>query len=798
MKKTFILTLSVLFILNAYNQTTYDWFDTAPDGNWRQGAAGARWTGGLWDEPPSTNILRFNNNHELSMTNNVSNYNVNQIVFGSSNTSSRTIGGNDLGFFDFGGNDPKIENQSTGAHTLTLNITGDPNDPLEINPVSGDLTLEGTVDNNGSDLYIYGDNSNTLTISGIVSGSGGFLLQQNSTVILSANNTYNGTTSVNAGTLKLQGDLASSTITVASGATLQIDGTLSVNSIVNNGTVELLTGSDLTINGDFTDNGTFTHNDRPVTFGGSALQTIGGSATTVFYTVTIDNSAGVITASGKDVQFGPDPYQNVDVLTIASGSVFDFESTTTGHVIRGNLVIHGNKTIRNDADIEVKNKLFVKTGGSLTLAAGGMLKVDGTSALEGTGTFTIQSTSSATGSFIPVGTCTGSVTVERYIADWTDATHGWHLLSSPVASQAIRPNFVPDPPTANEDFYMFDETASSENWINSKSAPGTWNSGFDANFVVGKGYLVAYGASSAVSHNFEGTLNIANVSISGLTNTPASPHTGYNLVGNPYSSALTWDIGNWTSTNINSTAKVWVESSASYSDVTDGSGVIPAMQGFLVYVSDEAGGSFTIDANDRVHSDQNWYKSVDVNHIKLTVYDTEGNTAQETNVRFNSNSTESFDNQYDSYFVEGYAPKLYSITDDGNLSTNTIPEVTYQTIIPLGFVKNNSSAYYIKAEGFDNLEPQETVYLTDLKTNYTQILNDNPIYEFASYEGDMENRFVMHFGALDIDEVDNSLDMKIFASNNTIEIRSGTAIEGNVQVYNLAGQLLISGQLIIV
>jgi hypothetical protein len=70
--------MSLLLLLSAFlllstkgsGQTTYDWFDTAPDGNWRQGAAGARWTGGLFDEPPF-GILRFNNNHQLTMTNNV-------------------------------------------------------------------------------------------------------------------------------------------------------------------------------------------------------------------------------------------------------------------------------------------------------------------------------------------------------------------------------------------------------------------------------------------------------------------------------------------------------------------------------------------------------------------------------------------------------------------------------------------------------------------------------------------------------------------------------------------------------
>lgn len=197
-----------LFSCIAFSQTTYDWLNTAPDGNWRQGAFGARWNpGGLFDEPPF-GILRFNNNHQLTMTNNVpGTYNTHQIVFGSFNTSNRTITGTGIvRLFDNSGADPKIENLSTGSHTISFNISadGDATDPLEINPVNGDLTFNNTISNLGSPINIFGNNGFTARFNNIISGAGAFIIRQNSKVIFNADNIYTGNTELDNGELWIE------------------------------------------------------------------------------------------------------------------------------------------------------------------------------------------------------------------------------------------------------------------------------------------------------------------------------------------------------------------------------------------------------------------------------------------------------------------------------------------------------------------------------------------------------------------------------------------------------------------
>jgi autotransporter-associated beta strand protein len=85
-------------------------------------------------------------------------------------------------------------------------------------------------------------------------GDGGLTKQGNGTLTLSANNTYTGATTVNVGTLLVNGSLAAgSTVTVNSGATLGGNGTINGAAVVN-GTLQpgnspgvLTFGSSLTL-----------------------------------------------------------------------------------------------------------------------------------------------------------------------------------------------------------------------------------------------------------------------------------------------------------------------------------------------------------------------------------------------------------------------------------------------------------------------------------------------------------------------------------------------------------------------
>ncbi len=428
------------------------------------------------------------------------------------------------------------------------------------------------------------------------------------------------------------------------------------------------------------------------------------------------------------------------------------------------------------------NNLTIESGASLSIPVDKALTVSGTiTNSAGNSGIVVQSSSSGDGSLI-FSSGTPSGTVERYIAAYSGASDGFHMLSSPVNNMVIAgSDFVPGTSEPNrDDLYGWDEV--SNEWKNYKIGGNNIT-----NFVNGAGYLVAY--ESTATKDFTGTLNKDDVSKSGLTYTDASGRQGWHLLGNPYQSALYWNKTAWGLTNVDATAKIWKESTSSYIDIAASTGIIPAMQGFFVHAN-AATGSLTIDATDRTHNAQDWYKNTEVNKLVLTAYDTEGGTAQECIVKVVDDATNQFDSDYDSRFLPGYAPQFYVKMDGIELSTTAFPELTSEMIIPMSFIKNNSTEYNIEVIGVNEIEHQEHVYLTDLKTNTTQLLNENPSYYFTAEDGDVEERFVVHFSALSVNENDFSENVKAFYSNDNIEIRTNKPISAEINVYSVSGSLI--------
>ncbi|OYT14051.1 MAG: hypothetical protein B6I19_01870, partial [Bacteroidetes bacterium 4572_114] len=407
--------------------------------------------------------------------------------------------------------------------------------------------------------------------------------------------------------------------------------------------------------------------------------------------------------------------------------------------------------IGSSAEVSCKN-LTIETGASLT----------------------IKSNALGTGSLIVEGTSSGNITIERYIAGHTTEFNGWHFLSSPVATFTIdRSGFDPG---ENDDLYRWEETTSL--WMNHKA-------GDPVQIVSGTGYLVAYQSSGAKT--FSGILNNSNITKTNLSYTPVANGTGWHLIGNPFPSAILWDATSWGLSGVNATAKIWKESTASYIDISKND-AIPAAQGFMINVT-SATNSITIPLADRSHETQAWYKEDEVNKIKLTAYDTEGNTAQESIIKFNENATTGFDNQYDSRFLSGYAPLFFSFAEGEPVSTNALPELTEALSIPFSFTKNSSSTFNIKAEGIDQLAPSYPVYLTDLKINYTQNLSTGPTYTFTSVEGDNPARFLLHFKPVGIEEEStNQSNILVWATNNVINILNPHRQPGTIRVINMLGQ----------
>jgi autotransporter-associated beta strand protein len=412
--------------ISSFSQTTYDWLNTAPDGNWRQGVAGARWNpGGLFDQPPY-GILRFNNNNQLSMNNNVTGtYDQHKIIFGSSNSSARTIVGNTIRFADFGGTWPFIRNESSATHTintpLVVNSGGTWNMELDAN--AGSLVIGGTISHNTSKiLYVYGNNTTVdasarfVRLGGIVSGNGTFNVRLKGVARFSAAHTYTGQTQIDDGELFIEtgGDITASSIFVGNSGQLTnvtkfwlsngTGGTNFSRSItVNNGNAATRVIGGLNTSGTNTYSGGITNNS---TTGGLDVEAQSGG--TVEFSGVISGS-GFVTKTGAGTVVFSGSGQNTynGATTVATGTLVLNKSANIRAVGAGNPTINSGATLRTDATNQLGG-LFLTNNGTFnlnnttqTLALQGNGSVtlgSGTMIIDNTGTDTYSGTVSGTGS----------------------------------------------------------------------------------------------------------------------------------------------------------------------------------------------------------------------------------------------------------------------------------------------------------------------------------------------------------------------------------------------------------------
>jgi len=149
-------------------------------------------------------------------------------------------------------------------------------------------------------------------------------------------------------------------------------------------------------------------------------------------------------------------------------------------------------------------------------------------------------------------------TFNMYV-DNSATEHDWHFISSPITTQAIYNEMIPNDftPGKTDDFYLFDETKAM--WRNIKTDGfSTGNEFYQLNdnsfdFIPGHGYLASYSAQG--TKQFKGVFNQGDVTVN-LTKTDLIAEeenklAGFNLVGNPYPSFLDWEnVDGWNRSRI--------------------------------------------------------------------------------------------------------------------------------------------------------------------------------------------------------------------------------------------------------
>ena len=462
--------------------------------------------------------------------------------------------------------------------------------------------------------------------------------------------------------------------------------------------------------------------------------------------------------------------------------------------------------ISSGAILNVTGTLTIDPNGKLTVNDGGALTVSEALNNNSVATdFVIESG----GSLITNGTVSGQATVKREIA----STLGWHLLSSPVSYQEIcdgtfAPLLVNFPTTSSTsyDFYKWNSLCRPLCWLNLRNTDLTLNTtdfGTLPKFDVKAGYLVAYGTDFPTSKVFTGTPNTGDQTFS-LTITPSSV-LNWNLVGNPYPSAVDWDLVTGKSNLADGYYYVWNENKAGgagYEAYLDDAhktagvnGKIPPMQGFFVNAS---GTSIGMPNTARTHSGDSWLKEVsETNRLTLTI--SSATNYDETYILFETNGKIGAD-WYDAtkmLTMDKQVPQIYTmVAGDQKTLINTMPIITNPITIPVGIVAPSDGNYSINVNGIENFSSLTGLVLEDLKMNVKQNVLQNPIYQFSATGNEDAGRFLLHFNG-DLTNPSDGNSIKIYSSEKTINVFCSAGLKnGHIIISNMLGQQILSQNLI--
>lgn len=396
--------------------------------------------------------------------------------------------------------------------------------------------------------------------------------------------------------------------------------------------------------------------------------------------------------------------------------------------------------------------------------------------------------------------------------------------SSPVENTFTLNNLSPN--TLANKYFKWNHSADTPIWQ-------VIQNGTEA-MVAGKGYIVrapqdfdvegASGAAAALyTANFIGKPNNGEVTI---PVTGLATENKWNLIGNPYPSALDadlfLDLNADTNNILGGTLYFWTHNTGigitenptySYASADyaswNGTGSaatspgnnnapsenIAAGQGF--FVKGNASGDATFNNSMRIAGDNNqFFKSpttVEKHRVWLNMKGTTKGFSQAL-VGYVTNATNGLDNRFDGETFGGNQVTFYSMLDTKALviQGRALPFLDSDTV-PLGYKSTITENISIGIDHFDGLFDNQNIYLEDTDLNIVHDLKDSD-YTFAGVPGTFNSRFILRYQPEEVlanPTFEQELQSVIIRKNDAIlRVNSPYETINTIWVYDLMGRLV--------
>jgi hypothetical protein len=711
---------------------------------------------------------------------------------------------------------------SISANGANLTINGSGSLGVSPFPFSGDQTINNLIVNRPS---------GTITLQNNITLNNGFALTLTSGTLSLASQTLtlNGNAVVTSGLIS---GTSSSTFNIGGNGTLStfnfapggnILGTLNVNR----------SGAAVAFGGDFTISNTLN-----ITIG-----TLSAGATTITMqgtTWTVDDASGGIFSAGTglvifdavtSVTYGTTANTSFNNIQLNAGRTLSFPSAATVR-ISGNIDFDSGATFDcgstgvvflngastqtfNGGSHSFNNITVNKSGGNVTLTGivnlKAVLDVQSNTDFQSNGNLTLVSTADdpeSTGSIAALlGTAgvSGSVNVQRFIsAEGTLFRYIGSPLSNTSVSNwiddfAITGNFsgasTTDPVSGQSTFCGTTINSTSPSlYYYKESSAGSKSKGYVAYppslsspITPGLGYSVNIRETCfrTVLIDASGPINNGPISLP-VTFTPSTggvTQDGWNLVSNPYPSAIYWGGAGWTRSNVSSVIDVTDNASGSFITIIDGETIA---QGQAFWIKADGAGTpvLNIDENAKVvpGASSSFYRVAKPQRDLLKLNLTKGNVTDFAFYRIVAGSTATFDkddfpNQNNRLF------DVATLVDTKQVAVNSVPTADCGDVIAI-HVRDMTIGTYsfnVNREGvFENFDLVLKDKMTGTFTNLSEVTNYS--FEVTSKAASRaSNRFV--------------LELRMPAINQNVNINSGNNIlcgETNYQIQILNPQAHVS------